>query len=341
MRVQNPALSPHSHIIIEWRLRIALVSSNARHRCSIFTIVIVGAENPVLVSAAEQIFGAGGKRMRPALVFMVARATSKIVGLKDLTPQHRRLAEIIEMIHTASLIHDDVLDDSGMRRGKATIHQLYGTRVAVLAGDFMFAQSSWYLANLENIQVIKLISQVIKDFASGEIKQASSLFDCDVTLDDYLLKSFYKTASLVAASTKAAAIFSSVNESICQHMYDYGKNLGLSFQVVDDILDFTQSAEQLGKPSASDLAKGNLTAPVIFALEKEPKLREMIDSEFSELGSLDDAIGLVLNCGAIERARDLAKERANLAIQSLQCLPQDEFRSSLEGMVMYNLERID
>ncbi|KAF5948692.1 hypothetical protein HYC85_014649 [Camellia sinensis] len=283
---------------------------------------IVGAENPVLMSAAEQIFSAGGKRMRPALVFLVSRATAEIVGLKELTKEHRRLAEIIEMIHTASLIHDDVLDESDLRRGKETVHQLYGTRVAVLAGDFMFAQSSWYLANLENLEVIKLISQVIKDFASGEIKQASSLFDCNVELDEYLIKSYYKTASLIAASAKGAAIFSGVD------------------RVVDDILDFTQSAEQLGKPAGSDLAKGNLTAPVIFALEKGLKLRELIDSEFSETGSLDEAIELVKSCGGIERAQDLAREKADLAIQNLQCLPQSTFRFALEGMVKYNLERI-
>ncbi|WOH03062.1 hypothetical protein DCAR_0522453 [Daucus carota subsp. sativus] len=302
---------------------------------------IVGAENPVLMSAAEQIFSAGGKRMRPALVFLVSRATAEFVGLKELTKEHRRLAEIIEMIHTASLIHDDVLDESDMRRGQETVHQLYGTRVAVLAGDFMFAQSSWYLANLENLEVIKLISQVIKDFASGEIKQASSLFDCDVELDEYLIKSYYKTASLIAASTKGAAIFSGVDSDVCEHMYQYGKNLGLSFQVVDDILDFTQSAEQLGKPAGSDLSKGNLTAPVIFALEKVPRLRDIIESEFCETGSLDEAIELVKSCGGIERAQNLAKEKADLAIKSLQCLPQSAFRLALEGMVKYNLERID
>ncbi|KAK3011378.1 hypothetical protein RJ639_012448 [Escallonia herrerae] len=302
---------------------------------------IVGAENPVLMSAAEQIFGAGGKRMRPALVFLVSRATAEIVGLKELTREHRRLAEIIEMIHTASLIHDDVLDESDMRRGKQTVHQVYGTRVAVLAGDFMFAQSSWYLANLENLEVIKLISQVIKDFASGEIKQASSLFDCEVELEEYLIKSYYKTASLIAASTKGASIFSGVDSDVSEQMYQYGKNLGLSFQVVDDILDFTQSAEQLGKPAGSDLAKGNLTAPVIFALEKEPRLREIIESEFCETSSLDEAIELVKRCGGIERAQALAKEKADLALQSIQCLPRSAFRSALEGMVKYNLERID
>ncbi|KAF3442306.1 hypothetical protein FNV43_RR16222 [Rhamnella rubrinervis] len=302
---------------------------------------IVGAENPVLMSAAEQIFGAGGKRMRPALVFLVSWATAELVGLKELTKEHRRLAEIIEMIHTASLIHDDVLDDSDMRRGKETVHQLYGTRVAVLAGDFMFAQSSWYLANLENLEVIKLISQVIKDFASGEIQQASSLFDCDLELEEYLIKSYYKTASLIAASTKGAAIFSGVESYISEKMYEYGRNLGLSFQVVDDILDFTQSAEQLGKPAGTDLAKGNLTAPVIFALETEPKLRDIIESEFSETGSLEEAIELVKSCGGIEKAQELAKEKADLAIQNLQCLPQSAFRIALEDMVMFNLNRID
>ncbi|ESQ27266.1 hypothetical protein EUTSA_v10018616mg [Eutrema salsugineum] len=301
----------------------------------------VGAENPVLISAAEQIFGAGGKRMRPGLVFLVSRATAELAGLMELTTEHRRLAEIIEMIHTASLIHDDVLDESDMRRGKETVHELFGTRVAVLAGDFMFAQASWYLANLENLEVIKLISQVIKDFASGEIKQASSLFDCDVTLDDYLLKSYYKTASLVAASTKGAAIFSRVETHVTEQMYEFGKNLGLSFQVVDDILDFTQSTEQLGKPAGSDLAKGNLTAPVIFALEKEPRLREIIESEFCEEGSLEEAIEAVIEGEGIRRAQELAREKAVDALKNLQCLPRSGFRSALEDMVLYNLERID
>lgn len=185
-----------------------------------------------------------------------------------------------------------------------------------------------------------MLLQVIKDFASGEIKQASSLFDCDVELDEYLIKSYYKTASLIAASTKGSSIFSGVEKEISEKMYQYGKNLGLSFQVVDDILDFTESAEQLGKPAGSDLAKGNLTAPVIFALEKEMKLREIIDSEFCETGSLEEAIDIVKKSGGIEKARELAKEMADLAIENLQCLPSSSFRVALEELVNYNLERI-
>lgn len=167
------------------------------------------------------------------------------------------------------------------------------------------------------------------------------MFDCDVGLDEYLLKSYYKTASLIAASTKGAAIFSDVNSDINEQMFQYGKNLGLSFQIVDDILDFTQSAAQLGKPAGSDLAKGNLTAPVLFALEKEPKLRNIIESEFYDAGSLDEAINLVKTCGGIQRAQDLAKEKADLAMQNLKCLPSSPFRAALEEIVKYNLERID
>ncbi|KAG6544571.1 hypothetical protein Mapa_013993 [Marchantia paleacea] len=301
---------------------------------------IVGAENPLLMAAAEQIFSAGGKRLRPAMVFLVSKATAQLAGLDSMQPQHWRLAQVIEMIHTASLIHDDVLDESDVRRGKETVHNMFGTRVAVLAGDFMFAQSSWYLANLDNLEVIKLISQVIKDFASGEIKQAMSLFDCDLTLQDYMDKSYYKTASLIAASTRSAAIFSGVSSSVCEQMYDYGLQLGLAFQVVDDILDFTQTSEQLGKPAGSDLAKGNLTAPVLFALEKEPELRDLIAGEFTDEGSLEAAIALVIRGGGIEKARQLAKEKGNLALKDLDCLPHGPLRRSLEGMVDYVLERI-
>lgn len=124
-------------------------------------------------------------------------------------------------------------------------------------------------------------------------------------------------------------------------MYEYGRNLGLSFQIVDDILDFTQSAEQLGKPAGTDLAKGNLTAPVIFALQDEPELREIIDSEFSETDSLAAAIELVHRSGGIRRAHELAREKGDLAIQNLQCLPRSDFRSTLGSMVKYNLERIE
>lgn len=144
------------------------------------------------------------------------------------------------MIHTASLVHDDVLDECSTRRGCATVNSTYGSRLAVLVGDFLFAQSSWALANLENMEVIKLISQVIADFANGEISQAGALFDTGLTLQAYMDKSFYKTATLIAASARSAAVFSGCDESVKAAMFEYGRRLGLAFQVVDDVLDFVQ-----------------------------------------------------------------------------------------------------
>lgn len=304
---------------------------------------VVGERHPMLRAAADQIFGAGGKKLRPVMVFLVARATAQLQGLEDLTPKHRKIAEVIEMLHTASLVHDDVLDDCELRRGKSTVHSLYGTRVAVLAGDFLFAQASWFLANLENMEVIKLISEVIADFANGEISQASSMFDTEVTLEGYCDKSFYKTASLIAAGCRSAAAFSGCDEDVKAAVYDYGKRLGIAFQVVDDILDFTQTEEQLGKPPGQDLASGNLTAPVIFAMQHPvygDELVELIESEFQEEGSLERSIELVSLAGGLEMAREFARSEGNIAREQLQCLPMGEHRKALEGMVDYVLDRI-
>lgn len=304
---------------------------------------VVGKRHPLLRTAADQIFSAGGKRLRPLIVLLVARATYRMHGLEDLTERHRRLAEITEMIHTASLVHDDVLDECDTRRGKRTVNSIYGSRVAVLVGDFLFAQSSWFLANLDNLEVIKLISQVIADFADGEISQAASLFDASVTLDKYLEKSFYKTASLIAASCRGAAVFSECTEEEKLAMYEYGKHLGLAFQVVDDILDFTQSSEKLGKPQGQDLASGNLTAPVLFALQNPttgPRLLTLIESRFKKEGSLQEALDLVAAGGGIDQARKLARDEADVALAQLEVLPDSDAKTSMVKMVDYVLERL-
>jgi all-trans-nonaprenyl-diphosphate synthase len=301
---------------------------------------LVGASNPRLIQVAKQIFGSGGKRLRPVIVFLVARATAVASGMDQLTPQQRRLAEVIEMIHTASLLHDDVVDDSDTRRGSASVHQTFGTGVAVLAGDYMFAQSSWYLACMENLTVIKLISRVIADFADGEVAQAGNLYNPSITMDDYLVKSFNKTATLIAASCKSAAVFSGVIPSMCDDMYNYGKHLGLAFQVVDDILDFTQDSETLGKPAGSDLASGNVTAPTLYAMRKNPELAAMISSKFKEEGSLERAIEIVKNGEGIAEAQKLAKFHGNLAKASLEALPESPYKTSLEMMVDHILSRI-
>jgi all-trans-nonaprenyl-diphosphate synthase len=298
---------------------------------------LVGARHPILYAAAEHLFEAKGKSMRPALVLLVSRAT---MSDRDITSRHRRLAEITEMIHTASLVHDDVIDSADLRRGMPTVNNSFGNRIAVLAGDFLFAQASWYLANLDDLEVVKLLSKVITDFAEGEIRQSLTAFDGDLSLEDYLEKSFYKTASLMAGSAKAAGVLSGVGQVQAEQLFNFGKHFGIAFQVVDDILDFTSSTETLGKPAGSDLKQGNLTAPVLFALEEYPQLRGLIDREFSEVGDIEKALELVHNSGGISRSRDLAKTHVKSALTAIEWLPSSAPKQSLIGLTNYVLDRL-
>ncbi|MBF2004157.1 solanesyl diphosphate synthase [Chlorogloeopsis fritschii PCC 6912] len=298
---------------------------------------LVGNRHPILYAAAEHLFGAGGKRIRPAIVLLISRATMLD---KDITPRHRRLAEITELIHTASLVHDDVIDESAMRRGVATVNSLFNNKVAVLAGDFFFAQASWYLANLDNLEVVKLLSEVIMDYAVGETQQALNHFHTSISIETYLKKSYYKSASIIANSSKATGVLSEVSPEIAEHLYNYGRHLGLAFQIVDDILDFTSSTDTLGKPAGSDLKSGNLTAPVLFALEEKPYLEVLIEREFNQQGDLEQAMALIHDSQGIQRARDLAAHHAKLAVEHITVLPPSESRQALINMADYVLSRL-
>ncbi len=298
---------------------------------------LVGARHPILYAAAEHLFGAGGKRVRPAIVLLISRATMLD---QEITPRHRRLAEITEMIHTASLVHDDVVDESDIRRSVPTVNSLYNNRVAVLAGDFLFGQSAWYLANLDNLEVVKLLSEVIKDMAEGEIQQGLNRFETNLTLEAYLEKTYNKTASLIANSAKSAGILSGVSDEMAENLYSYGRNIGLAFQIVDDILDFTGSTEALGKPAGSDLISGNLTIPVLYALEEKPYLEALIEREFAQPDDIDQALNLVTESQGIERSRELAANYAQIAVQNLANLKPSESSKALIDLADYVLSRL-
>jgi all-trans-nonaprenyl-diphosphate synthase len=298
--------------------------------------LLVGARHPILEAAAEHLFNTGGKRIRPAIVLLLSRATCA----GDITERHRRLAEITEMIHTASLFHDDVVDQSDLRRGIPSVHQLFGNRVAIQAGDFLFAQASIYLAELDNLLVVKLLSQVIKDFAEGEIQQSFNRFDTGLTIEAYLEKNYYKTASLIANSAKAAGVLSGVSTQLTESLYQYGRCLGLAFQIVDDILDFTQTTDELGKPAGSDLQDGNITAPALFALEEKPYLGVLIERKFSEPGDLEAALTLVRDSQGVERSRQLAESYAREATKHLNGLTASEPQQALLNLTDYTLKRL-
>ncbi len=298
---------------------------------------LVGARHPILYAAAEHLFGAGGKRLRPAIVLLISKATMPDQGI---TTKHRRLAEITEMIHTASLVHDDVVDESEVRRGVPTVHSSFGNRIAVLAGDFLFAQASWYLANLDNLAVVKLLSEVIMDLAEGEIQQGLNRFDTSLSIEAYLDKSYYKTASLMANSAKAAGLLSDASPEMAQNLYHYGRHIGLAFQIVDDILDFTSSVDAMGKPAGSDLKSGNLTAPVLYAIEEKPYLEVLIEREFTQEGDLEQALALVHDSRGIQRSRELAAQNAEQAVATLADLPPSDARQALVDLSDYVLRRL-
>jgi all-trans-nonaprenyl-diphosphate synthase len=244
------------------------------------------------------------------------------------------------MIHTASLVHDDVVDTADTRRGVPTVHSLFDNRIAVLAGDFLFAQSSWYLANLDNLEVVKLLSQVIMDLAEGEIQQGLNAFETDFSIEAYLEKSYYKTASLLANSAKAAGLLSDAPLATCEQLYTYGRNLGLAFQIVDDILDFTASDEVLGKPAGSDLASGNLTAPTLFAMQEYPQLVDLIATEFEDPADLAEALSLVRQSTGIAKSRELAKHHAQLALAQISDLAPSTSLQALIDLSDYVLKRL-
>tara|TARA_Y100001968_G_C19408776_1_gene745169 strand:- start:845 stop:1816 length:972 start_codon:yes stop_codon:yes gene_type:complete len=298
---------------------------------------LIGADHPILQAAAEHLFSAGGKRLRPGIVLLISRALSSD---GNLSAKHRRLAEITEMIHTASLVHDDVVDDAATRRGVPTVHSQFNYRVAVLAGDFLFAQSSLHLANLDNLDVVKLLSRVIMDLADGEVKQSLYKYDSSQTLSNYLEKSYCKTASLMANSAQAAGVLSGLTGDKLMKLNHFGRQLGLAFQVVDDILDFTSNDQQLGKPAASDLASGYLTAPALFALEENPSLAKLIDREFSESGDLEKALDLVRDSKAISKTRQLAENFASESCEAIKWLPESPYKEALMQFPNYVISRL-
>lgn len=298
---------------------------------------MAGPRHPILYAAAEHLFHTGGKRIRPSIILLVGKATSKEGKIKN---EHKRLAEITEIIHTASLLHDDVIDDCGTRRGFRTVNSRFSNKIAILAGDFLFAQSSWYLANLNNLEVVKIISKVITDFAEGEVQQALTNFDSSVSINNYINKSFYKTASLIASSCKAAAIISNKSHDTQNKFYNYGKHLGLAFQIADDILDITGTNQTIGKPAGSDLKNGNLTSPFLFALNEAPELYSLIDREFEHKEDSKKVLEIIKSTNGIEQAKDLAIEHAQASIQYLKQMQWNQHIEDLTLLSEYVIDRI-
>ncbi|XP_060725543.1 decaprenyl-diphosphate synthase subunit 1 isoform X2 [Tachysurus vachellii] len=300
----------------------------------------------LLVSKAElkalcdYYFDGKGKAFRPMIVVLMARACNIHSNRDgDLLPAQRSIAMISEMIHTASLVHDDVIDGADMRRGKTTINEVWGERKAILAGDFILSAASMALARIGNTTVVSVLSQVIEDLVRGEFMQLGSKENENERFKHYLEKTFKKTASLIANSCKAVSILVNSDPEVHEIAYQYGRNVGIAFQLVDDMLDFTSCANRLGKPSAADLRLGLATGPVLFACQQFPELHSMIMRRFGSDGDVDQAWRYVLESDGVEQTSFLAQHYCHEATRQISRLQPSPERDALIRLTELVLNR--
>lgn len=303
-------------------------------------------------------------------------------AMNGILPKQRRLAEIVEMIHTASLLHDDVIDLSDARRGRPSGNIAFTNKMAVLAGDFLLGRASVAIARLRNPEVIELLSTTIANLVEGEFMQLKNTVisqdettinndgdeksipvptgkvpveqheysvskpakvdhdtNVDAAFEYYLHKTYLKTASLMSKLSRAAAVLSGAQDHIIENCYEYGRNLGLCFQVVDDMLDYTSSDAAIGKPSQADLKLGLATAPILFAWREEPQLGELIGRKFSEPGDVEVARRAVNKYNGVEKTRAMAQDYCTAALKNLRQLPESDARSALEFLTHSVLTR--
>ncbi|CAI2165780.1 1920_t:CDS:2 [Funneliformis geosporum] len=318
---------------------------------------LLGSGHPLLDTVSKYYFSSEGKRIRPLIVLLMSQATSiapkqhnpapidysSIIdeSLSPLTssilPTQRRLAEITEIIHTATLLHDDVIDESETRRNNPSANISFGNKMSILAGDFLLARASVALARLRNPEVIELVATVIANLVEGEFMQLKDIQTSKKTSSNttmtpfeyYMEKTYMKTASLIAKSCCGASVLGGSTREVSEIAYNYGKNIGLAFQLIDDMLDFVVSEKELGKPVGADLKLGLATAPVLYAWEKYSELGPLIKRKFSKNGDVEKARELVYQSNGIEQTKLLAVSHCQKAIGAILKLPESDARNAL------------
>jgi heptaprenyl diphosphate synthase len=290
----------------------------------------VSSTEPLLSEAGLHLLQAGGKRIRPVFVLL-----SAMFGEYDID-KVKKVAIALEIIHMASLVHDDVIDDAELRRGKPTIKAKWDNRIAMYTGDYLFARSLEIMTSIENIAAHQILSKTIVEVSLGEIEQIKDKYDFDQNLRVYLRRIKRKTALLIAASCQLGAIAGGVPESIHKKLFLFGYYVGMSFQITDDILDFTSTEEELGKPVGGDLLQGNITLPVLYAMEN-PELKKKIskvtsDAPHAEMAEIIDAIS---TSDAIERSIQVSDMYLQKGFSILNQLPKNRARSALTNIAKY------
>ncbi|NQY64942.1 MAG: octaprenyl diphosphate synthase [Alteromonadaceae bacterium] len=273
------------------------------------------------------IVNAGGKRMRPMLTVLAARA------LQYDGKEHTAIAAIIEFIHTATLLHDDVVDESNMRRGRETANALFGNSASVLVGDFLYTRSFQMMVKLNNMEIMNILSSATNIVAEGEVLQLMNCNNPDTTEASYMKVIYSKTAKLFEAATRLAAVISNQDKSIETAMQNYGQHLGTAFQLVDDIMDYTADAKEMGKNVGDDLAEGKPTLPLIYAMQHGTEHQTKLIRDAIELSNgmdhLDEILHTLKQTGALVYTQKKAEQEADKAINALSIIPDSEYKEAL------------
>lgn len=283
------------------------------------------------------IVNSGGKRLRPLLTVLAARALNIESG------QHHTLAAIIEFIHTATLLHDDVVDESTMRRGRETANALFGNQASVLVGDFLYTRSFQMMVELQSMRVMEILSDSTNRIAQGEVQQLMNCNDPDTTEASYFDVIYGKTARLFEAATQLAAVITGQSDEIEQAMQAYGRHLGTAFQLADDILDYESDSDAMGKNAGDDLAEGKPTLPLLYAMwhaneEDALLIREAIEKA-NGLPHLQRIVAVMNDTGALSYTRQKAFEEADTAISALNVLPESDYKQALIALAHIAVDR--
>jgi octaprenyl-diphosphate synthase len=291
---------------------------------------------PLVGQVARYIISAGGKRLRPALLLLVSGA----LGYQGT--QRFNLAAVVEFIHTATLLHDDVVDDSTLRRGRATANEHFGNPASVLVGDFLYSRAFQMMLDARDMRIMEILAEATNVIAEGEVLQLTNMHDASLDEEAYLRVIRSKTAKLFEASTRLAAVLASSPPEVEQACADYGQALGTAFQVIDDVLDYDGDAAEMGKNLGDDLREGKATLPLIAAMKRAaPANRDLIRVaiEQGSVDALEAIVGIVRETGALEVARRAAAAEARRAIDCLALLPRNAHSEGLLQLASSLLER--
>ncbi|MYL32745.1 heptaprenyl diphosphate synthase component II [Pontibacillus yanchengensis] len=293
----------------------------------------IQAEHPVLREASTQLLEAGGKRIRPVFVLLAGKfGEYDIERMKDV-------AVSLELIHMASLVHDDVIDDAELRRGQPTIKAKWDNRIAMYTGDYIFARALECLSNLETAKAHRILSETIVEICIGEIEQIKDKFNWDQNLRTYLRRIRRKTAILIAVSCRLGAVAAGASLEVERALFRYGYYVGMSYQIIDDVLDFTSTEKELGKPAGSDLMQGNITLPVLYAMQQDSNLRqdylESLENEEASSEQMQHIITRIKDTGAIKQSLAISEKYLHKAFTEIEVLPDQKEKQTLRNIAKY------